>query len=99
MKFARPLSIVTYDVIVIRRGARDVEFPSCAVARNTENQLSGSESMPFVLHYSVQSNTASGIRVSRRAPPIEIPIYNGTRGTDTPLKGGVFISEHRKQNC
>lgn len=44
-------------------------------AANTENRLSGSESMPFVLHYSVQSNTASGIRVSRRASSIDICTY------------------------
>lgn len=46
-------------------------------AANTESRLSGSESMPFVLHYSVQSNTASGIRVSRRVSSIDILQYHG----------------------
>lgn len=95
MKFASLWwPVVTYDTIVIREGKPDLGSRSCAAAvRNTESWLSGSESMPFVLHYSVQSNTASGIRVSRRATPSIAVRVQRACVQYTPLKARTFCPE------
>lgn len=85
--FARPMARNVRCAIAIPWESRDVGLESDAAARNSETRLSAGESMPFVLHYSVQSNTASGIRVNRRAPSTDT--YTMARVQYIPLKAKV----------